>query len=320
MAKVLVINQDLFQQLVTFEEAIAIVEQAFTWFYQQRSIVFPAVRHPVEEHNGIFGIKSSYLIDDQTIGLKTGGFWKDNSRIGKTNHQSTMLLLNPETGEPVCLMDANYLTGIRTGAAGAVAAKYLARPDSRTVSLIGAGVQARSQLEGLTHLFSIEKVTVVSHTEQSSRKLAEEIRRKGIDAEYSVSPQQAVEQSDIVITTTPSFSPVVKTSWIMDGTHINAIGSDTKGKREIEMDLIPHKVVCDYWEQSSSLGELQDQVSREVLYAEIGEITSGKKPGRQSESEITIFDSTGISVQDLSVAAFAYRKAKALKKGIYVEL
>ncbi|AJY76791.1 ornithine cyclodeaminase family protein [Paenibacillus beijingensis] len=320
MAKVLVINQDLFQQLVTFEETIAIVEQAFTRFYQQRSIVFPAVRHPIEEHNGIFSIKSSYLIDDSSVGLKTGGFWKNNSKIGKTNHQSTMLLLNPETGEPVCLMDANYLTGIRTGAAGAVAAKYLARQNSRTVSLIGAGVQARTQLEGLTHLFSIEKVTVVSHTEESSRKLAEEIRQKGIAAEHSVSPRQAVEQSDIVITTTPSFSPVIKTSWLTDGTHINAIGSDTKGKREIEMDRMPDKVVCDYWEQSSSLGELQNQVTRKVLYGELGEITSGEKPGRQSASEMTLFDSTGISVQDLSVAAFAYRKAMDLKKGVYVEL
>lgn len=320
MAKVLVINQELFRELVSFKEATETVEAAFTQFAQSRSVVFPSVRERIDGHNGIYSIKSSYLIEDGAIGLKTGGFWNDNWKKEKTNHQSVMLLLSPETGEPTCLLDANFLTALRTAAAGAVAAQYLARKESRTVSLIGAGVQARAQLEGLVHLFPIEQVTVYSRTEASAAKLVQEIRQTGLRAEQAQSPQEAVEEADIVVTTTPAFSPVIKTSWLREGTHVNAMGSDTSGKREIELDRMPDKVVCDLWEQASRLGELQAQSSRESLFAEIGQITGKEKPGRQFESEITLFDSTGIAVQDLSVAAFVYRRAIEEQKGIYVDL
>lgn len=142
----------------------------------------------------------------------------------------------------------------------------------------------------------------------------------GLGARQAASAQEAVEQADIVVTTTPAFSPVLKSSWLQAGTHVNAMGSDTSGKREIELDRLPDKLVCDWWEQASHLGELQGQPSRDSLFAELGQITSKEKPGRQSASEITLFDSTGIAVQDLSVAAFVYRKAKETGKGMYVDL
>ncbi|MET3289733.1 UNVERIFIED_CONTAM: alanine dehydrogenase [Brevibacillus sp. OAP136] len=319
MGNVLVINQEIFKDLVTQEEAIQIVESAFTQLHENKSIVFPAVRQLIEEHNGIFGIKSSYLIDEKSVGLKAGGFWKGNGSRGKANHQSTMLLLDPETGEPMCLLDANHLTSLRTGAAGAVAAKYLARSVSKTVTLIGAGLQARSQLSALLQMFPIEEVVVFSQTEVSSRKLAEEIGQKGIAARYTDCPQKAVEQADIVVTTTPSFSPVIKSSWLREGTHVNAMGSDTKGKRELEIDRAFDIVVCDLWEQSTSMGELQN-AEPETPYLEIGQLTSKEKPGRQSAHEITLFDSTGVAVQDLSVALHVYRRAKELGVGVTVEL
>ncbi|GED66754.1 alanine dehydrogenase [Brevibacillus reuszeri] len=320
MAKVLVINQGLFQELVNFQEVMETVETAFTQFAQSRSVVFPSVRERIEEHNGIYSIKSSYLIEEGAIGLKTGGFWNDNWKKGKTNHQSVMLLLSPETGEPICLLDANSLTAIRTAAAGAVAAKYLALPESRTVSLIGAGIQARAQLEGLLHLFPLEKVTVYSRTQASAARLVEEIRQKGLQAEQAETPREAVDSSDIVVTTTPAFSPVIKTSWLQKGAHLNAMGSDTSGKREVELDRLPDKIVCDLWEQASHLGELQGQLSRDSLFAEIGQITGKELPGRQTPSEITMFDSTGLAIQDLSVAQFVYRKAMEEQRGIYVDL
>lgn len=319
MANVLVISQSLFMGLVSMDEAVRIVEQAYTDFHLNRSEVYPAVRETVEEYNGIFGIKSSYL-KGRSIGLKAGGFWKGNTLKGKTNHQSTMMLFNPETGEPVCILDANYLTGIRTGAAGAVAAKYFARKDSKVVSLIGAGVQSRTQLECLLSLFPIEEVSVYSKTADSSVKLVDEVRQKGIEAYYIDSPQKAVERSDIVVTTTPSFSPVIRTSWLKQGAHLNAMGSDTRGKREVDIDIIPDKVVCDLWEQSSVMGELQHGFARDAVYAQIGEVTSGEKPGRESANEVTLFDSTGIAVQDLSVAEYVYRKAKELNLGVTIEL
>lgn len=320
MAEILVLKGDLVKELVSLQEATDIVEEAFCEYYQKKSKVFPAVREMVEEYNGIFGIKSSYIIHGKSIGLKAGGFWNNNESQGKTNHQSTMLLFNPETGEPVCLLDANYLTGIRTGAAGAVAAKYLARKDSKVVGLIGAGVQSRTQLEGLLPQFPINEVLVFSRTKVGAEKLVQEIREKGIKAAYLDSPEPVVRNADIVVTTTPSFTPVIKTSWAKEGTHINAMGSDTSGKRELDIDKMPDKLICDLWEQSSIMGELQHGFSKNQLHAEIGEITSGEKPGRKLESELTIFDSTGIAVQDLSVAAYAYRKAKEMKKGITIEI
>lgn len=319
MANVLVINQSLVKQLVSMEESVQIVEEAFTDFHLNKSIVYPAVREMVEEYNGIFGIKSSYL-KEKSIGLKAGGFWKGNVQRGKTNHQSTMLLFNPETGEPVCMLDANYLTGIRTGAAGAVGAKYMARKDSKVIALIGAGVQSRTQLECLLPLFPIEEVLVYSKTEESAKTLANEIVCKGLKVRITDSAQKAVEPADIVVTTTPSFIPVLKTSWLKLGAHLNAMGSDTRGKREIEIDKIPDKVVCDFWQQSSIMGELQHGFPRDSVYAEIGQLTSGERSGRGADNEITMFDSTGIAVQDLSVAEYVYRKAQDLKLGVTVEL
>ena len=320
MAKVLVINQELFAEMLSFREAMETVELAFSQFAHGKSAVFPSVREKIGEHNGIYSIKSAYLSEESAIGLKTGGFWSDNWQSGKTNHQSVMLLLCPQTGEPTCLLDANLLTAIRTAAAGAIAAKYLARQKSKSVALIGAGVQARAQLEGLLHLFPLETVSVYSRTDASAARLTEEITRMGLGARQAASAQEAVEQADIVVTTTPAFSPVLKSSWLRTGTHVNAMGSDTSGKREIELDRLPDKLVCDWWEQASHLGELQGQPSRDGLFAELGQITSKEKPGRQSASEITLFDSTGIAVQDLSVAAFVYRKAKETGKGMYVDL
>jgi alanine dehydrogenase len=320
MAEVLVLKGDMMKELVSFQEATRIVEGAFWDFYQNKSIVYPAVREMVEEYNGIFGVKSSYLVEGKSIGLKAGGFWKNNESLGKINHQSTMLLFNPETGEPVCLLDANYLTGIRTGAAGAVAAKHLARKNSRVVGLIGAGVQARTQLEGLLTQFPIKEVLVYSRTQAGSEKLVQEIQQQGIKAVYLDSQETVVRNSDIVVTTTPSFSPVIKTSWAREGTHINAMGSDTRGKRELVIDKLPDKVICDLWEQSSIMGELQHDFSKNDVHAEIGELASGEKPGREKEDEITLFDSTGIAIQDLSVATYAYRKAKEMKKGVMIEL
>jgi len=321
MSEVLVLSQEEVKSILNLEEAIRMVEECYTEFHQNKSIIYPAVRESVDENEGIFGIKSSYLIDNQMIGLKAGGFWKNNmSRKQKMNHQSTMLLFNAETGEPTCLLDANYITITRTAAAGAVAARYLAKKDSHTVAIIGSGVQAKVQLSGLLHQFSIKNVYVYSQTTHAAEQWAEELINQGITAESVESAQKAVANADIVVTTTPSYTPVIKTSWLKKGTHINAIGSDTRGKNEVEMNVPIDKVVCDLWEQSSTMGELQHGFAKESLYAEIGEITALVKQGRESDEEITIFDSTGISVQDVKVAAYVYEKAKKEGLGKVVNL
>lgn len=320
MSEVLVLDAKTVKQIIFLQDAIEMVEKAFTDFYLKKSSVYPAVRESVDEYKGIFGIKSSFLMNEKIIGLKAGGFWKENVSKGKTNHQSTMLLFDPTTGEPISLLDANYLTGVRTGAAGYIAAKHLARRDSKVLTLIGAGIQARTQMQGIIENFPIEEVNVFDQNYETAQQFALEIPAIRSNAVKASDLETAVSRADIVITTTPSFSPVIKTSWLKKGAHINAMGSDTKGKREVLIDVTLDKVVCDFWEQSSIMGELQHGFKKEQLYAEIGQITSGDKRGREQADEITFFDSTGIAVQDLSVAYLAYSKAKEQKLGILVNL
>lgn len=310
MSKLIVISENDVKNSLTMNEAIHLVEKAYSQLSDSRSAIFPAVREEVQEHRGIFGIKSSYLVEKKYIGLKAGGFWSGNAARGKTNHQSTMMLFNAESGEPLCILSANYLTGIRTGAAGAVAAKYLAKKTSEVIGIIGAGTQSRTQLEGLLSLFPIKKVAIYSRSEEGARRLAGEINGRGFAADICKSPQQLAEQADIIVTATSANSPVLKTSWVRSGTHINAFGSDTKGKRELEIDKLPDKMVCDLWDQCSIMGEFQHGISRDELYAEIGEIINAKKNGRENDQEITLFDSTGLSVQDVEVAAYVYEKVR----------
>jgi alanine dehydrogenase len=315
MNEVLILNQEEVKEILHLEKAIELVEECYTEFNENKSVIYPAVRETVDEHEGIFGIKSSYLIDDKMMGLKAGGFWKNNmAHNQKMNHQSTMVLFNAETGEPTCLLDANHITITRTAAAGTVAAKHLAKKDSQTVAIIGSGVQAKVQLSGLLHQFSIKKVYVYSQATEAAEQWVTELITQGISAENAKNAQEAVVSADIVVTTTPSYTPVIKTSWLKEGAHVNAIGSDTKGKNEVQMDKSIDKVVCDLWEQSSIMGELQHGFAKESLYAEIGEITGLVKKGRETDEEVTMFDSTGISVQDMKVAAYVYKQAK--KEGI----
>jgi alanine dehydrogenase len=311
MSEIIVISENDVRSILTMNDVIHLVEKAYSELDDSKSEIFPTVREEIQAHRGIFGIKSSYLKQPEYLGLKAGGFWLGNAAKGIMNHQSTMVLFNAESGEPVCVLGANYLTGIRTGAAGVVAAKYMAKTTSKVIGMIGTGAQSRVQLEGLLTQFPIEKVAIYGRTTIGSEALAKEIRERGLAAEVCAYPQEATEQADIIVTSTPSYSPIVKTSWVGNGTHINAIGSDTRGKRELEIDKKPDKMVCDLWSQCSVLGEFQHGISRNELYAEIGEIVNGKKTGRENDREITLFDSTGLSVQDLEAAVFVYEQAKS---------
>ncbi|MEX2460682.1 MAG: ornithine cyclodeaminase family protein [Paenibacillaceae bacterium] len=319
MTKVRIISEMDVENLLTMKDAIHLVEKAYSDLNDFKSIIFPAVREEISDHKGIFGVKSSYLKEKRVIGLKAGGFWLGNTAKGKTNHQSSMMLFDAESGEPLCVLNANCLTRIRTGAAGAVAAKYLARKDSKIVGLIGAGVQSRTQLEGLLLHFPIERVAIYSRGDDAGI-LAKEIMEMGLAADILLTPEEITERADIIVTTTPSYTPILKTSWIKNGTHINAFGSDTKGKQEIDIDKRPDKLICDLWEQCSIMGEFQHGISRNDLYAEIGDIANGKKIGRENDQEITLFDSTGLSVQDLEVAVYIYEKSKDSEFGLSVEL
>ena len=308
----LFLSDDLIQRELTMEKVIELVEEAFAADARGRAITFPAIVEYVGKANAHFGLKSGYLDLEkgEVLGLKAGGYWLENQqRHGLPNHRATLLLIDPDTGEALAVMPANTITRMRTAAAGAVAARHLAREDASTVAVLGTGEQAHAQLEALRLTRKIAKILVWGRTPAAVASYVRAWQGRDVEVRAAENPADALAQSDIVVTTTPATSPVVLDRWVRAGTHINAIGSDGAGKREIDPALIRRsKFVADKASQSQTIGELQQLGP--LLHAELGQICAGLRAGRESREEITIFDSSGVSFQDLVVADFLARHAR----------
>lgn len=229
---------------------------------------------------------------------------------------ATITLFDPDTGFPLVIMDGTHITNMRTGAAGGVAAKYLSREDSKVAGLVGAGIQAWSQLEALLITRpNIDKVLVYDINPTASKQFAENVETTyNLEAIYTNSVKDAVMDADIVVTTTPIRNPIVKAEYLRKGTHISAIGADAPGKQELEPRILEQaRIVVDSWEQASHGGEINVALSKNIItkkniYGEIGEIVIGKKSGRDFPDQITVFDSTGLAIQDISAAGQIYQR------------
>ncbi|MDD4183444.1 MAG: ornithine cyclodeaminase family protein, partial [Candidatus Omnitrophica bacterium] len=219
-----------------------------------------------------------------------------------------------------------FITNMRTGAAGAVAAKYLARKDSKIVSMVGCGEQAKTQAEGLKLLFDIKEMKLWSKYDFSVKNFIDNTKTGKIKISRYKNIEDCVCGSDIVVTTTPSRKPIVKYRWLKKGCHINAIGADSKGKEELEpLILQKAKIVVDNFTQASHSGEInvpfaKDLITKKDIYAELGSIVCGKKKGRANDREITVFDSTGLAIQDLAAANIVYNSALKKKAGTKINL
>ena len=320
--RILWLNGEEMEKLLDIGEVIDAVEQAF------REHGLGKVQMPPKQYlyfeEGDLRSMPAYIPSLGMAGVKMVNVHPGNPSRGLPTVMATYVLISPATGEPLAVMNATQLTDARTGAAGAIAAKYLARRDSRTLGLVGAGRQARTQLLATAQLFDLEKVLVASRSRSSAERFAAEMSRKlGIDV-VACEVRHACG-ADIVATTTPAREPVVRDEWIGEGTHINAIGADAPGKQELDPKILRRaKVVIDAWEQAKHSGEINvplrnRQLFREDIYAKLGEIVAGKKPGRESDEEITVFDSTGLAIQDLAAAALAYRLAQERTVGQHLE-
>jgi alanine dehydrogenase len=231
----------------------------------------------------------------------------------------TLTLFDPHTGFPLAIMDATAITRLRTGAASGVATRFLARADAAVLSLIGAGNQAHTQLEAILAVRSrIERVMVYDvDAERATAFARRAIERFGIVVQIAGSAEEAARKADILTTLTPVRTPIVQAEWIRPGTHINAIGADAAGKQELASALTASaKVIVDDMEQATHSGEVnvplkQGVLSKSNIYAELGSVVAGVKAGRQNVTDITIFDSTGLALQDLACAAHIYRKLTA---------
>jgi ornithine cyclodeaminase len=285
------------------------------------------VREELEAGGGIFGVKSGFLPEQGWLGLKAGGFWGGNRERGLPAHQSAILLFEPDTGRVQALIDANVVTRLRTGAVGAIAARRLARRAAAVAAVVGCGVQGEVQTRALAlvlpALREVRCFDVDAASVEAYRRALRDLDRLEIVPAGTV--EEAVRGADVIVTTTPSRRALVMDEWVAPAAHISAIGADTRGKQELDPRLLRRaRVVVDDWRQARELGECQHAyrlgwLRDDGAWAELGELCAGLKPGRQG-AELTIFDATGLAIQDLAVAGFAVAQARARGAGVEVEL
>ncbi|MFW5932652.1 MAG: alanine dehydrogenase [Candidatus Hadarchaeota archaeon] len=300
-------------KLISLEETIEVVELAFEEKGKGRTQMPPKPYIYFKKFDGDFRTMPAYIKRLGAAGVKIVNVHPNNPKKNLPSVMGTILLLKPETGEPLSIMGGTEITRLRTGAAGGIAAKYLARADSSKVGLIGSGVQAKYQLLSLNELFDLKLVKVYDlYREKREQFVQETAPLLNSKIEQVDSGKTAAEEADILVTTTPSKSPVLKDEWIEEGVHINAIGADAKGKQELDPDTLKRsKIVVDEWKQASHSGEINvavenGKISQKDIHADIGEIVSGKKIGREKEEELTVFDSTGLAIQDVATAWKVY--------------
>jgi ornithine cyclodeaminase/alanine dehydrogenase-like protein (mu-crystallin family) len=264
---------------------------------------YPFVRSFLRGTQNLFGVKSGCNYTTGDLGLKCGGYWQDNARRELDAHQSTVLLLDAATGQPRALVAGNTLTALRTAAAAAAAARWLARGDAGHVAVLGAGRQALFQIKALCEVRPIRSVTVWSRSRARAEALGGQVRKMDLSYKIAETPREAVRGADIIVTVTPSNAPLIGLADVSPGVHINAMGSDTQGKRELASDLLDAaRIWADDVKQASLIGECQHLSSTANVRA-IGELLIQRDGFVRSEDDITIFDGTGIALQDLAAAS-----------------
>jgi alanine dehydrogenase len=309
MATTRVLTQSEVKRCLEMAEAVPVIEKAFAAHGRNETQMPVKVYLDLVKYDGDFRAMPAYL--DGSAGVKWVNSHPHNpERHGLPAVLGMYILSDPKTALPLAVMDATYLTAARTGAAAAVAAKHLAR-DPSSVGFIGCGVQARTMLAALRVVWSGDfDVLGADRSDIAAQRFAAEVGGRSVSVEEAAG-------CDIVCTATPSREPVVRREWIRPGTHINAMGADAHGKQELEAAiLLDAKVVVDDWQQAGESGEVNVPLEQGVLepdqiYATLGSICAGHKKGRTSKEEITVFDSTGLAVQDVALARLVYEQATA---------
>lgn len=322
-------ERELRQCVQLDQEIVDAVADAFTRLANGQAMMPPIMRVEVLENNGEVDIKSAYLEGLDSFAVKMSSGFFNNAQLGLPSLGGLMILLSAKIGFPeALLLDNGYLTDVRTGAAGAVAARHLARQSIDTVGVIGAGAQARYQVRALALVRRFTRLLVYSQTPERVEQYAADMRQElGVTVETLASAEAVVRGSDLLITTTPAKSPVVQADWLHPGLHITAMGSDAEGKQELHADVIARAdvVVCDRKSQAFRLGELHHAREAGLLaeddphVIELGDITVGRSPGRQNDQQITVADLTGTGAQDTAIALLAFRKAQAAGFGTQIE-
>lgn len=308
-ATLLLLDKNVVEQLLTPDEVMVAVREAFLLHAQREGRVFPVVRERLST-GGVFGIKAGDVLSQSLLGFKAAGFWPRNRELGSEPHQATILLFDPATGRPLCVIDGNAITTVRTGAAGGLGLASLAGSDSSRLTVFGTGVQARSQLRfALRTLPGLSLVRYVS-VDRGADPAFESLFADRCEIRCARDPDAAVADSDVVITATPGAGPLFDAGAVRPGTHLNCVGADTAGKRELPPGVLERaRLVVDDREQALQLGELQ--WVRETPCTELGHLLPDEARFSRAADDITVFDMTGLALQDLTVARLIYERACA---------
>lgn len=320
----LIVTEQTCQEVVSRSHAFEAVENVFAAMARGDAYNFPVIREAIGHADALYGFKSGFDRAGMTLGVKSGGYWPGNMAKGLTNHQSTVFLFDPDTGCLSALVGGNYLTAVRTAASSAVSIAHLARRDARVLGMIGAGHQAGFQLRAAAEQRDFEKVVAWNRHPEMLAKLEQIAAEIGLPFE-AVEREAVGSQADVIITIVSAHEPLLERDWIKPGTHVACMGTDTRGKQEVSVDLVADaSLFTDEQSQSISIGETQHAIAAGRInksdITPIGEVINGTHPGRSSDDEITLFDGTGVGLQDLAVASVAAKLARDAGKAQLVEL
>ncbi|MBX3567096.1 MAG: ornithine cyclodeaminase family protein [Rhizobiaceae bacterium] len=311
----LVVPEKAIAGLLTEAAVFAAIENVFAAMARGEARNFAVIREGLDHADAIYGFKSGFDRAGLVLGLKSGGYWPGNMAKGLTNHQSTVFLFDPDTGRATAAVGGNLLTALRTAAASAVSIQHLARPDARVLGMVGAGHQSAFQLRAAARVRTFDRIVGWNLHPEMLPRLAETAAGLGLPFEAVTLPELGA-QADVIITITSSFAPLVMADFVRPGTHLACMGTDTKGKQEVDAALLKRaRVFTDEVGQSVTIGEAQHAVAQGLIDAAditpIGAVIAGLAKGRLAPEDITLFDGTGVGLQDLAVAAAAVEAAKA---------
>jgi len=323
--QILWLNRKEVESLLDMKGTLKVVEEAFRQ-HGLKKVQMPSKLYLYfKNHNGDLRTMPAYLEEQDITGVKIVNVHPDNPKKGLPTVMALVILNSTQTGAPLAIMDGTYLTDMRTGAAGGVAVKHLARRNAKTVGFVGTGNQARTQLLAINEIIDIHEIKATSTSEKQTLAFKEDME---LIIECEIAAKKTIKEvcdCDILVTTTPSREPIVMDEWISEGTHINAIGADAPGKEELDPRILKRaRIIVDDITQASHSGEINVPLAKGLLtendiFCELGEVITGKKKARTRDSDITVFDSTGLAIQDVATANMVYQKALKANMGISLE-
>ena len=324
----LVLSEQQVQSLIDLDELIAALEQAHIQYSTGKAVMPVRLVVPLPQIQGRITSMPGYLNEDKALGMKVVTYFQDNPKQNLPAILATIMLFSAETGKMIAAMDGGYITAIRTACASALATRTLANPNTPVLGILGAGVQARAHIQTLTRVRKLGRIKLYSPSGKSAQSIKAELEQPcGVLIEAVNSAQDAVRDSDLLVTVTTAKEPVVNVDWLKPGVHVNAVGSHRPDLREIDGATLKRaKVVVD--SRAAVMAECGDillalkekSINEANIHGELGEVLAGSKTGRSSASEITLYKSVGIAIQDVATAQLVYRKALAQNLGTNVEI